>query len=442
MLKLNKPFAFITSNISLSSMQEMGWVILGQIMNIIFSFIILKLLSKLGTAHYGIYALVVSIAILVGMVFHTPLSQGLIRFYYHYMEKKLVWKFVGIVYRILLVFTIVLLIISAVSLLIPRFIETKQPGMFFMAACLYILASKLNEFLNSVLNLIRKRKQNSILLGSEKAITIILFYYLILSNSLNLVYVLLTLVVVAMFSSTVKLFIFIKSLPDEDEKSFKATMEMKQEITGKLMKYMIPFFIWGFIGWLQFNGDKWIINGFLSTSDVGIYSVMLGLITGLIITPFTVMNDFWSPIIYKQYADMEDTNRIKKGIQYIRINSTVIFIIALFSTLFTYLWGKDLIILISNSDYAAYWYLLPIICLGTGLYYTGQSLTIHGMALNVPNKYLPPKVAVGVVSVGLNILMIKIFGLDGIAYTILIIGFLYLIYIMNINRIILSAVSK
>ncbi len=442
MLKLNKPFAFITSNISLSSVQEMGWVILGQVMNVIFSFIILKLLSKLGTAHYGIYALVVSIAILVGMMFHSPLAQGLIRFYYDYMEKKLVWKFVDIVFRMLLGFTIVLLILSAVSLLIPLFIGTKQPGVFFLVACLYILASKLNEFFNSALNLIRKRKQNSILLGSEKVLTIILLSFLIFSHNLNLVYVFLILVIAALSSSAVKVFIFKKSLPKEKKESSKAAIEVKKEMTGKLLKYMTPFFIWGFIGWLQFNGDKWIINGFLSTSDVGIYSVMLGLITGLIITPYIVMNDFWSPIIYRQYANMEDENRIKKGILYIRINSTVIFLIALISTLITYFWGKDLIILISNADYAAYWYLLPIMCFGAGLYYTGQALTIHGMAFNVPNKYLPPKVGVGIVSVGLNIVMVKIFGLNGVAYTILIIGFLYLIYIIFINRKILSGISK
>jgi ABC-type uncharacterized transport system permease subunit len=76
--------------------------------------------------------------------------------------------------------------------------------------------------------------------------------------------------------------------------------------------------------------------------------------------------------------------------------------------------------------------------MGTGLFYTGQALTVHGMALNVPKKYLPPKVSVGFVSVALNILMIKIFGLSGVAYTILTIGALYLIYIAVINRKLLS----
>ena len=435
-------YNLIRSKISADSVSEMGWVAAGQAANVIFSFIILKILSKLGTEHYGIYALVVSIAVFVGMIFYTPLSQGFIRFYYHYLEKKLTKTFVGMIYRILLSSIIVLLIVSVISLLTPSFIDTERPGIFFLAAGLYVIASKINEFFNSVLNLIRKRKQNSLLQGSEKAATILLLSLLLFSSSLHLTYVLFVLVIVTLSSSAAKLSIFRKSLPGDDDPEPGNEAYRKKEMTAKLLKYMTPFFIWGFSGWLQLNGEKWIINGFLSTSDVGIYAMMLGLVNGLVIVPFTVISDFWTPIIYKQYADMENRNSIRVGMQYIRINSVVIFCVALFSSFVTYFWGKELIILISSADYAVYWYLLPLLCMGTGLFYTGQALTVHGMALNVPKKYLTPKVAVGFVSVALNILMIKIFGLNGVAYTILIVGTLYLFYIALINRKLLAGALK
>jgi len=59
----------------------------------------------------------------------------------------------------------------------------------------------------------------------------------------------------------------------------------------QLFRYMAPFLIWGFSGWLQLNGEKWIINGLLSTYDVGIYAAMMALVNGLVIVPNNIISD-------------------------------------------------------------------------------------------------------------------------------------------------------
>ncbi len=441
MSQFNSYYNLIRSKINADNISEIGWVAAGQAANVIFSFIILKILSRLGTENYGIYALVVSLGVFIGMIFYTPLSQGFIRFYYHYLERKQVRSFVELIYKIIITSVFVLLAISLVGLFTPIIVNTSLPGIFFLIAGLYLITSKINELFNSVLNLIRKRKQNSILRGSEKALTILLLIVLVYSHILYLSYILLVLVIVTLISSMAKLTIFRKSLPDKDKINTTNNFSLKKEMKTSMLKYMIPFFIWGFSGWLQLDGEKWIINGVLSTSDVGIYAMMLGIVNGLIIVPYTVISEFWTPIIFKQYADLNNKQSVRLGTQYIRLNMTVIFAVSLFSTVVTYLWGKKLIIFISNADYAVYWYLLPLLCLGTGLLYTGQSLTIHGMALNVPNKYLLPKVSVGFVSVGLNLLLINVFGLNGVAYTIIIIGILYTSYIVIINKKLLSHIQ-
>ena len=71
---------------------------------------------------------------------------------------------------------------------------------------------------------------------------------------------------------------------------------------------------------------------------------------------------------------------------------------------------------------------------GTGLFYTGQTQTILGMALDKPKIYLFPKLLIGGLAVILNMIFIKSFGLNGVAYTILLIGFIYVIHITIVNR--------
>lgn len=396
----------------------------------------------MGPEDYGIYALVVTIAVFISMIFYGPLAQGFIRFYYHYFDQKLVISFSKLIYKILIISVLILFIICSITSVASSFIRTYHTGIFILLVGFYIITSKINEFFNSVLNLIRKRKENSILQGSEKAIIIIFLFVLIMSQNLALIQVFIILALVPLISSILKISIFQKILPKEDEIDNAAKKNLRTEMKSNLISYMTPFLLWGLSGWLQLNGEKWIINGVLSTRDVGIYSVMMALVNALIIVPNNIISDFSTPIIFKQYSNLSDRQQTHVGQQYIYINILIIISITIFSTLITYFYGKELIILISNSIYTPYWYLLPMLCFGVGLFLTGQALTLHGLALNVPRKYLIPKVLVGFVSVGLNLFLIEYFGINGVAYSMLIIGLLYVLGIASINKKLLPANNK
>jgi len=83
--------------------------------------------------------------------------------------------------------------------------------------------------------------------------------------------------------------------------------------------------------------------------------------------------------------------------------------------------------------------MLPSLTFGTGLFFTGQALTNLGMALNKPEKYLAPKIATGIISITLNLILIKIFGIEGVSYSILISGAVYVVYIWIVNKNILKS---
>ncbi|HED05933.1 MAG TPA: hypothetical protein ENI61_04530, partial [Ignavibacteria bacterium] len=376
-------YKLIRTKINAGSIKEMSWVAIGQLANIIFSFIIVKLLSRMGEENYGIYALVITLAVFSGILFYGPLAQGFIRFYYHYLELNHARKFTKLIYKILLFSILIFLLISFISYLVIPLIDHSQPAIFFLLAGVYIITVKINEFFNAVLNLIRKRKENSILQGSEKAFIIMLLFGLIYFKNFMLINVFIILAIVAFFSSSIKFYIFQKYLPDEQKES-EVGKPLRLEMRANLIQYITPFLIWGFSGWLQLNSEKWIINGILSTADVGIYAVMMALVNALIIAPNNIISDFSTPIIFKQYSYLMNKKKIKIGYQYIYINILIVFGLTIFSTIITYFWGKELIILISNAGYSKFWYLLPMFCLGTGLFLTGQALTMHGLALNVP----------------------------------------------------------
>jgi len=429
-------FQIIRSKISYNSASEMGWVIFGQSINVILGFLIIKLISKVGPEQYGIYALILTIAAVLGL-FYGAFLQGFLRYYYHYEELNRRDDIVRLMFRFLRFTLLVFIFLTVlISLLFPLFVEGYS-SLFFLAAGLFVVASKLSEFFNSILNLIRKRKENALLQASEKTLMIGALLLFLWQNDLVLLYIISAFGFISFILALTKIFVFRKNVPANSK--IEVSRKNQKDIIRTVMVYISPFLIWGAAGWFQMNGEKWIINGVLSVSDVGIYAIMMAIVNALVVIPNNIITEFATPIIFKQFADMNNRENIGTGYTYIKINMMIILIITITATLLTFFWGREIINLISSSKYSVYWYILPVLILGTGLFYTGQAQTLLGMGLSQPQKYIAPKIIIGVGSLGVNFFFIFLFGLKGISYSILVIGLLYVLYITVVNRRILRA---
>ncbi len=429
-------FQIIKSKINFDSATEMGWVIFGQSINVILGFLIIKLISRIGPEQYGVYALIITIAAVLGL-FYGAFLQGFLRYYYHYEELnrkdeliKLMFRFLGLTLLIFLLLTIL------ISILFPVYF-TEYTTAFLLGAGLFVVASKLSEFFNSILNLIRKRKENALLQALERTLMIGVLLLLIWQHDLILLYILFAFSLIAFILALTKIFVFRKNVPSTGKTLI--LRENREEIIHTVMAYISPFLIWGAAGWFQMNGEKWIINGVLSVTDVGIYAIMMAVVNALVVIPNNIITEFTTPITFKQFADMNNKESIITGYTYIKINMAIILIITITATVLTFFLGEEIIILISSPKYAVYWYILPFLILGTGLFYTGQAQTLLGMGLSQPQKYLAPKIIIGVGSLGVNYFFISGFGLKGISYSILLIGLLYVLYITVVNRRILKS---
>ena len=255
-------------------------------------------------------------------------------------------------------------------------------------------------------------------------------------NKLGLVNILITLGSVFLIIGLIKFISFRRFVPINISNISQS--ELQKEMTQTVLIYISPFLIWGVAGWLQLNGEKWIINAILSLEDVGVYAIMMAIVNALVVVPNNIITEFATPIIFKQFANIENKADINIGYTYIRINTILILLITIIATLISFLWGQEIIRLISSENYATHWYILPLLVLGTGLFYIGQAQTLLGMGLSKPQKYIAPKLIIGIGSIGLNLFFISTFGFMGISYSILLIGLMYVIYISIVNQRILK----
>ncbi len=431
MKEIREIISLLLLKVSKKSAIEITWVALGQTINLFLSFIIIKFISKIGPEQYGIYTLILTIAALLGL-FYGSFLQGFLRYYYHYENLNQRSHFVLLMYRFLKITILIFIIITIITSLLSPFQDEFYSSLFLLVSGLFIIISKVSEFFNSVLNLIRKRKENSLLQALEKILMIIVVIILLSKNNLELFSILLAFGCISLFLVFIKIYTFRKYAP------IKITETNQTDIQKKMIRtvliYISPFLIWAIAGWLQMNGEKWIINAILSVKEVGIYAIMIAIVNALVVIPNNIINEYAAPIVFKQFADIDNKENVNTGYSYIKISTLLILIITLIATLLTFLWGDKIITLVSSKNYSTYWEVLPLLALGTGLFYTGQTQTLLGLGLSKPQKYIAPKLIIGIGSVGLNLLFISNFGFLGIAYTILVIGVIYVFYISLVNK--------
>ncbi|MFZ2865994.1 MAG: hypothetical protein WA440_14675 [Ignavibacteriaceae bacterium] len=431
MKEIREIISLLLLKVSKKSAIEITWVALGQTINLFLSFIIIKFISKIGPEQYGIYTLILTIAALLGL-FYGSFLQGFLRYYYHYENLNQRSHFVLLMYRFLKITILIFIIITIITSTLSPFQDEFYSSLFLLVSGLFIIISKVSEFFNSVLNLIRKRKENSLLQALEKILMIIVVIILLSKNNLELFSILLAFGCISLFLVFIKIYTFRKYAP------IKITETNQTDIQKKMIRtvliYISPFLIWAIAGWLQMNGEKWIINAILSVKEVGIYAIMIAIVNALVVIPNNIINEYAAPIVFKQFADIDNKENVNTGYSYIKISTLLILIITLIATLLTFLWGDKIITLVSSKNYSTYWEVLPLLALGTGLFYTGQTQTLLGLGLSKPQKYIAPKLIIGIGSVGLNLLFISNFGFLGIAYTILVIGVIYVFYISLVNK--------
>jgi O-antigen/teichoic acid export membrane protein len=434
MNSLTKFITLLRPKINYDTLKEFSWVFSGQILNVLLSFFILRLLSKIGTEDYGIYALVITISAFITMSFFGPVLQGFIRFYYHYLNTSSASVYVKMIYKFLLSASLILLAVILIVLVISSNIPSSFSVLFLLSAGVYIIISRISEFFNSLLNLIRKRKENTILQGLEKGLIVLFLFILIKTDQLHLTMVFAVMIGSAILFSYIKFLTFNKNISPENSVVEIQPKKIRKEISSTIVSYITPFFIWGLAGWIQLNGEKWIIADYLNTSDVGIYAVMMALVNAVIWIPGNIINEFLTPIIFKHYSDLGDISETERGNSYIKFSAGLVVVITFVGTLLTYLAGKPLLLIISSQDYTIYSGLLPLLCLGSGLFLIGQSFALKGLALNKPGIYLMPKILTGVFSVISNFFLIYHFGISGTAYAALITGVVYVAYIWLVNN--------
>lgn len=390
--------------------KEGSWIVAGQIATVLGALVLVRVLTKyLDPAQYGQLALGLTVAGLVNQVVMGGVSNSIGRFYSIAAEKNDVPGYLLATRQLLSYATAVVVAIALVLIAGMFWLGFSQWMGLVTVALVFSVLSGYNASLQGIQNAARQRAVVAFHGGLDAWLKILLAIGLMLwlgnsSTAVVLGYAL------SSFLVTGSQLLFVSKLIRPQEEKSQASLHWGRQMWA----YSWPFSTWGIFTWAQQVSDRWALQAFASTQEVGLYAVVfqlgytpIGLATGMAMT-------FLGPILYQRSGSATDdarntsVHRVAWRITFAGLFMTLLAFVLTFSL---HEWIFDLL---TDARYHSVSYLLPWVVLAGGVFAAGQMLSLKLMSEMKPTAMTTAKIVTAILGVVLNIYGAAQFGLSGV----------------------------
>lgn len=379
--------------------KEGSWIVLGQIASVLGSLVLVRVLTEhLNPAQYGQLALGLTVAGLVNQVVMGGVNNGIGRFYSIAAEQQDLGGYWCASWRLMIYATLTVLVIGLTLLGGLLFLGYSQWMGLAAAALALSIVSGYNSSLSGIQNAARQRAVVAFHSGLDAWLKILLALgvMLWLGNSSTAVVMGYAL---SSFLVTGSQLIFLRRLiPGQDQPSRKGHQWIPQ-----MWAYSWPFSTWGVFTWVQQSSDRWALEAFATTQDVGLYAVLfqlgytpISLATGLALS-------FFGPILFQRSGNAADHARnanVHQLVWRMMIFFMTLTFIAFMLALGLHNWIFRWLVAV---DYRGVSHLLPWMMLAGGIFAAGQMLALKMMSELKSTSLIGVKVGTAALGVLFNL---------------------------------------
>lgn len=374
---------------------------------------------------YGIYSLATAIVIPLITVIIEWAGQPIGRFYAEFVEKNRAELYFTVVKKLVKIVTIIAGSIGLLSIIVSYFFFNKFI-LVILGLAIYLLFNSLTLLLSPILPSSMEVKTYRRLEVFRNMFRLGIAIFMILSLGEHIVF----LIWADAIAAVVFLFPLYKKINLLLTTGLLSEKNSEIEISKVLSRftsYGLPMMLWFLFSQLLNVGDRFVIQYYYDSYEVGVYSANYQLISGfssILSAPITLAA---FPIIYKLWANEESKiEKIRETMQ----NMTYVFSILAIGVIGgTYLVSKPFVTIALGAEYIQGYKILPPVVLGLVLMNV-STLGHKGLELFEQTKKMALYMGVSsVANLVLNILFVPEFGYEAAAWTTLI---SYIIYCLLI----------
>lgn len=403
--------------------QEGSWILAGQIISVLGSLMLVRVLTEyLNPAEYGKLALGLTVAGLVNQVVMGGLISGIGRFYSIAIEKSDLYGYLQASRRLMVYGSLSVGMIALVLTLVLIGVNQTQWLTLVAVVLVFSVLSGFNASLSGVQTAARQRANVVFHNGANAWLKIGLAVAVIIwlgasSTAVVIGYSLSALLV------TVSQWYFLRRFLRRQILSSKG--RVIENWVLQMWTFSWPFSIWGVFTWLQQSSDRWALETFASTQDVGQYAVMfqLGYVPIGIVTNLAV--SLLAPILYQRAGAANDPIRNQSVHRVVWQIAKVSLAVTGFAFLVTLFWHDHFFQMLVAAQFQSSSYFLPWMVLAGGLFAAGQMLALKLMSEMKVRDMLGAKVGTALLGLLCNLLGAWLFGLGGVVVGLLIFSIIY-----------------
>lgn len=404
--------------------KEGAWIVAGQIAMVVGALVLVRVLTAyLDPGQYGELALGLTIAGLVNQVVMGGVAAGIGRFYSIAVEKKALDAYFHGSRRLLGLATLAVALVAGTLLGGMFWLGYSQWTAVAVAALVFSVLSGYNTSLSGIQNAARQRALVAFHGGLDAWLKILLAVGVMLwlgrsSAAVVTGYALSSLLV------TGSQLVFLRRLirPAETRQGGGEGWERR------IWAYSWPFSAWGLFTWAQQASDRWALQTFASTQDVGMYAVVFQLGYVPIGLAATMAMTFLGPILYQRSGTGTDptrntqVHRIAWRITLLGLSMTIL------AFGFTYMLHEWVFRLLVDAQYYSVSPVLPWMVLAGGIFAAGQMLALKLMSDMKSAAMTTAKIVTATLGVALNVYGAAQFGLHGVVAALVAFSSLYFLW--------------
>jgi O-antigen/teichoic acid export membrane protein len=418
---------------------EAIWVLGGQVGVALGGLISVKILTHLLSPYeYGRFSIANTVIVLIGANIFGPLGQGLMRYWAFVQNTRALDEYCRIsgnyIRRLIYVSVLLAGLFGLLLFSIHRHSWIVIIVLSFLAGAFFGCAS----IRLSILMAARKRKHvsaiNVLTAFAKPVVAGILVIYWVSRAEIAV----LGFLIVACASAWVAVRFFRRITEKRRPQLFDSGNAVDNGFGNAILKFSKPFFIWGIFAWAHQSCDRWALLAFQGADTVGAYSVVAQLAFYPLVFASGFLSNFFIPIAYQRAGGLQSEASISSANK-VLVAMVLLYVTGALMLIMTfYLFHHQLVLLISNEEYAHYSYLLPMLTAAWSLYYLGQMLSGFGMLINKPNLYIRPILASGTLATIMAFSLAFKFSVIGVTFALSITGIIYTTWCLIIAKRLIS----
>lgn len=410
------------------------WILAGSVIAIIGSLGLVRLLTEyLNPTQYGELALALTVANLINQVVMCGLISGMGRFYSIAKEHHALNEYRRDSYLLLARATMAIVSIGLSLVLFAYFSSQTNWISLIVVTILFATMSSYNSVFSDVQNAARNR---SIAAANNSLDTLLkillsflaLYFFAVSATTVMLAYAFAGMVVLITNQLSLRY-----AIPPSAAQI--NTSEPKSHIwKTQIWSYAWPFSAWGLFTWGQQASDRWALQLFSSTNEVGVFAVLFQLGYAPVLMMSGIFSSFLTPIFFQRAGDATNNER---NLSVHQINwrvSSCLLAMTVLGFLVSWPLHSYIFAVFVSLDYRNYSHLLPWFVLSGGLFATGQMLVLKILSEIRSRVLIIVKIGTALIGITLNILGAWLGGLNGIVIAMVGFSVAYLLWMAWLSR--------